>query len=685
MNIKHPYSKPRKLSVETIIIRDNPDAFKKLKISLGMIVAVFAFLLYTQSIFYNYTQDDASITRSNKLVNKGFYGIPTLLKTDYWYGYNEQLRGPIYRPIPLILLAIEWQFFPDLPHIYHLVNVFLFAFTCWLMFILLCKLFNNQNLLFPFICSLLYSAHPIHTEVIDSIKSIDEILCFFFAILSIIHFIKYLEKNSILNLIVAAACFFFSLLSKETGITFLLVIPVLLYVSTTINIKRTVTISILLAATTASYILIRYLVLNSIPLNHNTILLLNNSLYGAPNIISEKATAFYILGRYIMLLIFPHRLSYDYSFNQIPIQTLSSFSVLVSIISYFAIGIYAAIKIRSKSILAFAILFYLITLAPVSNIFMLIGATMAERFMYIPSFGFCIALAYLLIKFTKADQGMEAATNLKQMVSSNPSLILIVFVIISLYSFKTITRNPVWKDNLSLFGHDVEVADNSTKAHSNLGVEYLLNLYPEVRDSAIQNNYLDKAIVEFNKAINIDNNIREDYIFLARAYLLKKEYAEAIKVYKVLLQFDNKSDTSIQNNLATAYYDLGLSCNNSNQFEKAIPNFDSAIKYNPNFSSSYNNKSVALLELGNYNDAIIECEKAIAIDSLNHNAYTNIGCAYTNLNQFVKALDYLKKAASIDTTDYYPVYIMGVTYKIMGDEIKSKQYFEQATILQNKR
>src|ERR1035441_2122688 len=165
-----------------------------LKNSLGLIIAVFAFLLYAQSISFVYTLDDGSVIKSNTITTKGIAGIPTIFKHSYWFGINDT-RVAEYRPVSLAMFAMEWQFFPDNPHIGHFVNVLFYAFTCWLLFIILCMLFEKKNLLIPFVCTLLYTAHPIHTEVVDSIKSRDEIMCFLLMLSATYFFLKSLNNK----------------------------------------------------------------------------------------------------------------------------------------------------------------------------------------------------------------------------------------------------------------------------------------------------------------------------------------------------------------------------------------------------------------------------------------------------------------------------------------------------------
>src|SRR5665213_287244 len=220
-----------KKPVKQMELIGTPKLLKRLKISLGLIIAVFALVLYAQSISFNYTLDDGTVLRENKVTKKGVQGISEIIKHGYWYGFNQS-REAAYRPTSLIMFALEWQLFDDNPHVSHLINILLYSLSCWLLFLLLCRLFEKQSMLFPFVCALLYAAHPIHTEVVDSIKSRDEILCFLFGIISMLCLIRYNNTKSILALIFGAISFFLSLLSKETGIAFLIIISLTLFVFT---------------------------------------------------------------------------------------------------------------------------------------------------------------------------------------------------------------------------------------------------------------------------------------------------------------------------------------------------------------------------------------------------------------------------------------------------------------------
>jgi len=710
MSKKIIQNKPK---VTTAPIPTNPAALKKLKISLGIIIGVFAFLLYAQSIFNEYALDDKSVTVENKLVTKGLAGIPELLKTDYWYGWKTALRVPEYRPTSLIMFAVEWQFYPNNPHVGHFINVLLYSITCYLLFLVLCELFRQQNFLIPFVCSLFYAAHPIHTEVVDYIKSRDEILCFLFGILSILFVVRYVSSNSFLTLILAGIFFFLSLISKETGITFLLIIPFLLFVFTESPSRKIFLVTTVLISVSAIYLLIRLHVLKGIQM-HVTDSVLNNTLITAPDFLSREATAFYILVRYILLLIVPYFLSFDYNFSQIKIYNFSDPVTWLVITIVLILGVYALIKTPKKSIIAFGILYFFISIAPASNIFLLIGATMAERFMYTPSLGFCIIVTYLLIKYTKNENVKGSFINLSQFFSSNKRLFTFVFIITSLYTVRVIARNTDWKDNATIFLHDVKVSENSASLHFGCASELSKNLAANEQDSTLKQSYFKEAITEYNKAITIfgkyvPSGVNNDYgcallsvnryddainafqkeielhptypiVYsnLARCFRLKTDYENEIKTYQYISHLNKDSDTSNFKNIGVAFFNWGNLMNSKQQYDKAINCFDSAIKYIPYFSFVYTAKAAALFPQMKNTEALEMCDQAIHYDEKNVKAYIGKGYAYSNLHQYDKAIEFLTKATEIDSLDPQPIYFMGIANQNKGNKEKAKYYLEKA-------
>ena len=671
---------PNKPKAKEVAILADSIALKKLKISLGIIVAAFAFILYAQSISFKYTMDDPYVLNENSLTTQGLKGIPMILKTDYWYGRNDNnFRVPEYRPAPLVFYVIAWQFFPDNSSVFHFMNVFFFALTCFLIFILLYKLLTQKNifrdrsnLVFAFICSMLYAAHPIHTEVVDSIKSLDEILCFMFGILSMYFAVKFTEKNFFIWIFLSAISFFFSLLSKETGISFIIIIPMLLFVFTMIGNKKILMVTMTLITVCGVFFLIRYIILKDVPKNNGNIdSTLNNSLTAAPDFISQKATEFYILLRYVLLLIFPHPLSCDYSFNEIPIKQILNPLVIGGFLLYLFMAVYAFIKLIKNEIVAFAILFFLITLAPVSNIFIIIGSTMAERFMYIPSLGYCILLANLLMKFIKTDNTKNKFTTIQEMIKGNIILFLIAFVITVLYSIKTYSRSTDWKDDISLFAHDVEVVENSGRVHYNYAKDLSTKLYPNEKNPELRKAYIEKAIIEYGNAINVFGNLFPSaYNDMGCALGEVKRYDEAISSFEKATLFDT--------NYVEAYINKGLTFIDKGDNLNALKAFDKAEKLVPDNPDIHFKKGLVLFNLNKFEEAIYNFQFCIDSKYKDFFSYKNIGACYINLGKNETAIKSLTTACSLAPDDIECMNYLGVAYKNIGNISKANEYFEKA-------
>ncbi|PWT78072.1 MAG: hypothetical protein C5B59_02510 [Bacteroidetes bacterium] len=613
---------------------------RKLIRSLASIIAVFAFLLYVQSINHQYTLDDHRVIDENTVTKTGIAGIPTILKTDYWYGSGrDELRGPIYRPIPLIIFAIVWEFFPNNPNIYHFINIFLHAVSGVILLLLFIKLLKRQNLVFPFVCALLFVTHPIHTEVVNNIKSLDEILCLLFGILSIGFFIEYSSSQSIKALVLGGASFFLTLLSKETGIAFLLIIPLTIFFFSDQFKKRIVSVAILLGAITGLWLIIRMIVFRDLPENVVTKTSeLNNTLYATPDLVSRYATAFYILIRYIGLLIFPHPLTADYNFAQIKIQRLNDPGALLGIIFYFAMGIYSLVNFRKKRIVEFGTLFFLLSLAPVSNMFFLGGSSMAERFMYIPSLGFCIVLAYFLIKLTKTKNIKWQGNNLATFFSAHATLFLILLSVTILYSIKTFSRSKDWKDTLTIYSRDIQVSKNSATANELLGNSLVLQVAksPNKQDRSDTFNLAKKYL---KRALEIAPGFFDASSNLGYVYLVENKPDSA---YQYLHEGSKNGVNDIQLNY---YYGSALFL--LRKYDSAIKVLNRVIQLNKKYEDAYLMLASSYLGKGDINGGLSCYSKLIAIYPNNPKAYYFAGGILRSQGDTLKAKEYMNKALSL--------------------------------------
>lgn len=171
--------------------------------------------------------DDYSVIKENQLTQQGTKALKEIFSSSYREGYANN-ESNLYRPLSKAMFAIEWQLSPDNPHFHHFVNVLLYALGCVLLFFVLIR-YTKINVYFLFLVVMLFAAHPIHTEVVANIKSRDEILSMIFLLLSLLAISSYLKSSKTLHFVLALVAFFLGLLSKESAIVYVALVPLFIY------------------------------------------------------------------------------------------------------------------------------------------------------------------------------------------------------------------------------------------------------------------------------------------------------------------------------------------------------------------------------------------------------------------------------------------------------------------------
>ena len=701
---KKKYYKNKKITTAESAIEPQPQNIKTFNpLILGGIVAIISFLLYVNTLGHQYTVDDVTVITNNKIVQKGIDGIGEIFTTPYRKGYWDRNEN-MYRPVSLVMFALEWELAGENAFVGHLVNVLLYSLTGFLLFYALALLFENRkySLQLAFLAALIFAAHPIHTEVVANIKSRDEILAFLFSVLSLFLLLKYVDKRKIYFIAVSLFSFLVALLSKENAITFLAVFPFAIYFFRNTEIRKNIFLCALFIIPLIVYFVIRYSVLNHIGA-HEQIQLINNSLAAAPDFISRIATAIFIFWKYIQLLIFPHPLVSDYSYNQIAIKSFSNPLVILSVLVLIFL-IYVAIKgIKSKSIFSFSVLYYFITISIVSNVFILIEATMGERFLYMPSLGFAIALAYAIVVLIE-----KKKENTGQFF--NKKTIFVIIVLLFMYSFKTIDRNMDWKDNMTLLETDIKKADKSAREHFAYGSALYVERAINENNPQLKQNYLNKSIFHLQRAAEIWPAYADAYNILGKVYLENKMPEFAVRSFQTAASYKNFSDAgfymdfalaygnagdpvnavanlekalSIDPNSAEAYSNLGLYYTDLKEFEKAIQALQKAIDIKPDYAKAHYNLGLAYAMSGQYQMAIEPFKDATRINPEYTDAYNNLGNTYSAMQQYNLALEQYENVLKLDPNHNKALQNISITYRILGDEEKVNQYAARAAALNN--
>ncbi len=300
-------------------------------LKLALLLGILSFAVYANTFKNGYALDDFNTIGENTIVTRGISAIPEILATPYRRGWFVTTND-LYRPLSLTMFAAEYQLFDRSPAAGHFFNVLFFAGCVVLLFLFLHNFFEGRKPAVAFIAALLFALHPIHTEVVANIKSRDEIMCFFFAFLSLNVYLKYMGSGKMKHLVFGCLCFLLSLLSKETVITFLAVIPLIFFFYRNENKKYALNITIGAVVMAAVFLTIRYSVLSAYNANTTSdVSFIDNMLSAPPSAAAGFATKVLILGHYLKLLLIPYPLICDYSYNSIPFVTFSDVWALLSL------------------------------------------------------------------------------------------------------------------------------------------------------------------------------------------------------------------------------------------------------------------------------------------------------------------------------------------------------------------
>jgi len=639
----------------------NAEAEKRL---LSLIVALLAALLYINTAGHSYTVDDGTVIGNNKITKKGISALPEIFTSAYRAGFWDRDEG-MYRPLSVAMFAIEYQIAPDSPLPGHLINILLYALTAYFLFGFLARLFPGRGNALPFIITLIFVTHPLHTEVVANIKSRDEMLCFFFGILSLDMLIRSQIATKLWHLPLAGLFFFLALLSKESAITLLAVFPLTLWFFTTSEPKHLLRATVLCIGITALYMIIRVSVLGSIT-GHAEQQLINNSLLGATSYSDQLSTAIYILGRYLLLLIFPHPLVFDYSYNQILLVPFTDIRVLLSLVVAGFLVLKGFSGLKNKSPEAYGILFFFITLSLVSNILFLIESTMAERFLYMPSLGFAISAGVLISKGYAIPKGLS----LKKAFVSRPLPSILLGAVILLFAFKSITRNNNWKDNLTLLANDVKTSPNSARIRYAYGSALLIEKALKTDAGPAKESFLDQSILQLERGVSILPSYAEAWYHLGLAYKEKNNPSKSIAAFETARKYKTFKD-------ADFFIASGLAYGMGKQYDKALEDFTVAISKDPSNAEAYNNKGLYFTEQGTTDSAFIYLNKAIEMKKDFYQAWYNRGNTYAKTGAFNNAIEDYKKTLEIKPGYTDAILNLGNSYAAMGNYKNALVWFEK--------
>lgn len=405
-----------------------------------------AFLLNIGTSQFDFTLDDPLVVSQNRYVDNGFNGLADIWTHTNREGYDGTKESN-YRPFSISLFAIENELFGKKPSVHHFIHVLYYVVSVALVFIFLSLINKTQSPHIVGLITLLYALHPIHTEVVANLKSRDEITAFIGVLMTLIACLKFTDLKSFKWLALYVLGLIISLFSKESALPLVALIPLTLYFFRSGKSKE----AYILYGSGAGIVLFYFFMRMVVADTPGPDFTLSENAFFQFAIPERNFAAFSLIPRYLFLLIFPYWLTADYSFNQLAIDGFKDpFTYLGLAI---AIGLLFIIsnRIRKKELWLYGILFFVAFYSVTSNIFFLTGATLAERFMFIPSLGFLIAVVYFLNQYFFIDNRKAFG-------------IYILVPVFIFFIFKTLDRNRDYKSNDSIYKATALTSDKSIRA-----------------------------------------------------------------------------------------------------------------------------------------------------------------------------------------------------------------------------
>ncbi|MDP2981378.1 MAG: hypothetical protein Q8N67_04880 [Candidatus Omnitrophota bacterium] len=493
---------------------------------LALITIILAAVIpYLNSIHNPFIWDEEVMIVGNPIIKDWKY-LPDVFKTNIF-------GGPIgssgfYRPVYTLSFMLDYSLWQLNTIGYHLFNIFLHALNGILLYFLIVKLCLRRNI--AWLASLLFVLFPINCHVVALVAGRIELILGFLSLLYVLSFLNGIERSKAYFL-VSALLFISSLFTKESALMlpFITLAYAFVFLEKEKRQKLVLPLAVLIAILFA-YPILRYFLLGS-PLG-GTLSLINEASF------LERACTFpRILLTYIQLIAMPVILKSEYNFV---VHTFKDPYVWLGGLGLISIFSLILNFLKPKKHALFFSCWFLIGLAPYSNLIVPLHATLMEHWGYFSSMGFAVLMSMAIFKIAERISRWQKYVFVAIIVS------LAIF-----YAVKIVERNKEWGDPFVLYKRDSEKEPNSFLLHCNLGVEYF------------RRGMLEDAKREFILSNKVCPGAGYDIAYnnLGVIYAREGAISEAVSYYKQSIAL---------NNYALAYANLGGLYNNLKMYKDAI-------------------------------------------------------------------------------------------------------------------
>jgi Tfp pilus assembly protein PilF len=576
---------------------------------------LIAFAAYGNSLLNGFVLDDAFQIESNPWI-RDIRNLPAFFTTNVWAFEGIQTSN-FYRPLVFMIYTLVYQVFGQTPWAFHLVNILFHAGVSIVVFLIAVPLFKSgaaapsvRGLAPAFTAAVLFAVHPVHTEAVTWIAGLADVSCTFFALLSLYLYMQSSPEQPAFNarLASSAALFFLALLSKETA----LVLPflVVLY-DTAFRRSRNVPLRAFLpryvpyVIATGVYLILRFLALGGMaPLRNHSELTVGQY---AINVLP-------LFSQYLQMLLFPVNLNFFHVFH--PLSSLLETGGIISLIVVAAFTACLVAEWKKNRLLFFSLALIAVPLLPVLYIPGVGPNPLAERYLYLPSFGYVLLLGV----------GFDRAWG--QTRIPKPFAAVLFALLAALFLAGTVERNLTWRDYDSIFADTRRKSPEASGHHAALG------------QLLLQKGKIDEAIVHLQVAQSFDNRNAAVYHDLARAFQAKGWIDQALVRYQIAVML-NPADADFHKNFGNALSRQG-------RIHEALEQYRTALALRPDDADGQNTLGLVLMGTGRIDESIAHFKRAMQLSPGLIDSYNNLGVVYAQKGQMKQAIEYFEKAVRLN-------------------------------------
>ncbi len=605
-------------------------------------LSVFLYLNTLNNDFVNFDDPDLVI-RNNYIKRLNVQNIKDI--------FTPGVVGA-YQPVRTLSYAIDYHFWKLNPAGFHLTNIICHAFST--LFVYLIAYVLTRQVSTAALTSLLFAAHPVHVEAIAWVAGRRDVLSSTFGLVSFFCFIKCLHPqqndnqkiqspSSALRL-APSAWYIFSLVFFASALLTkpsLVILPLLLVFYDVCFLHPPLWKKWRRGLGYISFFFVA-LIFTQVFMK----------LSRAAGVVeswgdgyTRLLTMMQVFAEYIVMLFVPRNLSATYG-----ITPVYSFWEPLFLVSVAVLGLVFVLTIRAwktSKVAFFGIGWFFISLLPVSNIIP-IAIVKADRYLYLPSAGFCLVIAWIIVRCQTMLSHLKGSASGKRLIAYGYWL-LIGLVLMS-YAILTVQRNRDWKNSHSLWTATLETNPNSSLALNNLGLIYA------------QQGMYEKAIALYEQLLDYHPNqehIERVYGNIANAYIGMQLFDEAIDYYQHALEIDPE--------YMNAYLGLGRISMKLGQYDQAEGIYMNALDLNDRNESLYTHLGNLYAMQGKYDDAITSFEKALEINPFSMNAYNGLGLSYAWKGETDKALSLYQQTLRQNPDATVIRNSLGTLYMNLGD------------------